>query len=865
MQRKRRHSPEEIDAALERARALYNTRPTAVLEAARDYALRRGWSIVPLPLAGTSESVGKKPTLKDWPKLHIMTEAQIDQHFLNRLVNVGGILGSPSNNLVDIDLDCPEAIDLSDHYLPPTGSVFGRASAPRSHRLYRYVGRAPTRAFRDPIDESTIVELRGDARGGEAGMQTVLPGSIHVLSGEWIEWEEDGEQLLIDYVRLHQHVMNLATGVLVVRYCPGVRTDAEFQQALAKADPRVKQRIELWRRWQQEIEDRGPDRQSYSKRPPPGEGPDKQPPPGADAAPPPTMHEVARVWTMLTHINSRPRNEAWLPIGGAIHDFSGWPEELRRALWDWWSRHMDPAPDKEKVFNEAEQEKAWVSFARDYDGPRATMGKIDHLARAGGWDGHTVKPLPEELAQLVPPTVEPPDEGMTKEEWAEIDRLARLPIWQYEKQRKDAAKSLGIRRELLDAMVEQARRRIYGDEEADNQQQGQALNFVEPEPWPKQVDGPELVRDIGQAIRHNVVLPPLYLFVLALWVIHTYLLDELKCTPRLIIGAATEGCGKSLLVDVLSYLVWRPLRTIGLTAAALFRSIDKYKPVVLLDEASRTFDAEHGAARDLLNLVIAILDAGFQPGRSIIRAVGEEHDVHEFFVYAPVCLAVFNKTKLPNTLITRSIHVPLKKKLRSERAVPFSLYHDVEPLQQLARKIRRWRDDNRERVRELLLARIERERADEGVVDDATLTNRLADKLRPLFAIAEATGYLPEAQYVAAELAKLEAVRSEAESDFLGVPLLADCRRIFDELNTDWLDETRLQIELHAMTDRPWPGLGLTGITKHKIAKLLGDFDIRPQRPRTPEGRRYGYARAQFEEAWARHLISPDTILEKTA
>src|SRR5262249_522907 len=161
-----------------------------------------------------------------------------------------------------------------------------------------------------------------------------------------------------------------------------------------------------------------------------------------------------------------------------------------------------------------------------------------------------------------------------------------------------------------------------------------------------------------------------------------------KCTPRLIIGAATEGCGKSTLVDVISYLVWRPLRTIGLTPAALFRAIDKYKCALLLDEASRTFDAAYSAAPDLLNLVIPILDVGFQPGRSIIRAVGEEHDVHEFFVYAPVCLAVFNKTKLPNTLVTRSIYVPLKKKLRSEQAVSFSLYHDVEPLQQLAQKIR---------------------------------------------------------------------------------------------------------------------------------------------------------------------------------
>ena len=59
------------------------------------------------------------------------------------------------------------------------------------------------------------------------------------------------------------------------------------------------------------------------------------------------------------------------PSGGAIHDFIGWPEELRRALWAKWSWDMDPAPDdEEKLFDEADQEKTWLSFARAYDGPR---------------------------------------------------------------------------------------------------------------------------------------------------------------------------------------------------------------------------------------------------------------------------------------------------------------------------------------------------------------------------------------------------------------------------------------------------------------------------------------------------------------
>jgi putative DNA primase/helicase len=866
MQRKQRLSPEEVDTALARAHALFNGRPTAVLEAARDYVLQRGWPIIPLPLSGNDRNAGKKPTLKDWPNLRITTEAHIDQHFLNRLVNVGGILGSPSNNLTDIDLDCQEAIDLADQYLPRTGSVFGRASKPRSHHLYLCTGVALTRAFRDPIDENMIVELRGDTRNGKPGMQTVLPGSIHVISGELIEWEEDGEQLLIDYVELHQHVMNLAMGVLVVRYCPGVRTDAEFQQALAKADPRVRKRLDWWKTWQQEVERVAPAKPAPS-RPQPSP---KQTPIVIDAAveqpalPPPTDHEVARLYTALTYTDSRDRDEIWLPFGGAIHDLAGWPEDLRRALWRWWSIHMDPAPEPEKKYNEADQEKTWASFARDYKAKRATKASIFKRAQKNGWDNCTLKPLPEELRVLVPPSVEVKATAAGDALMAAAERLFSMSFADRMLLRRKVAVDYGVTVGDLDRLLRIIEKSKEGDDGGDNLQ-GQALNFAEPEPWPKPVDGHELVGEIVRAIRHNVVLPSHYLFVSALWAIHTYMLDELKCTPRLIIGAATEGCGKSTLVDVLSYLVWRPLRTIGLTPAALFRAIDKYKPVLLLDEASRTFDAEHGAAHDLLNLVIAILDAGFQPGRSIIRAVGEEHEVHEFFVYSPVCRAVFNKTKLPNTLVTRSIHVPLKKKLKSERAVPFSLYHDVEPLQQLAQKIRRWCDDNRERACELLIARIEHERADDGTADDEALTNRLADKWRPLFAIAEATGYLPEAQDVAAELAKADAVRGEAESDFLGVPLLADCRHVFEMLKVDWISADRLEIELRQMDDRPWRGFGLLGITKHMIAKILSDFDIRPQRPRTPEGRQYAYARAQFEEAWARNLPSPDTILGEAA
>jgi hypothetical protein len=839
----------ELDEKIERACAMWKDDPTLVQNAARDY-IRRGWRPVPLPLTfkskGKDPDAGKGCNLSGWQDLCI-TEAQVEQYFSGTM-NVGIVLG---NGLDDVDLDCPEAIDLADKYLPPTNSIFGRASKPRSHREYQCDGVAPTHKFYDPLTGKMIVELRGDMKDGRPGAKTVFPPSIHVKSGERIAWVEDGERARVIYADLHRSVMRLAIGVLFARYYPDVAPDddAQLQQVLAKADPRISKCIA---QWQRELD--GMPRDKPASKPQQVGQPSF--PAGADAAaPPPTEHEVARIYTALTYIDSSDRNERWLPIGGAIYDLP-WREDLRRALWDWWSKGMDPT----EKFDEADQEKTWASFARDYQGNRATVGSIIYLAREGGWDDHTLKPLPDEIKALVPPPVEVPDEGITPEERAEIDRLARLPTWQYEKQRKDAAKKFQVRLEYLDGAVEQTRRRIFGDEEADNQQ-GQALNFVEPEPWPDPVDGYELVRDIGLAIRRHVVVAPDYLLTLALWVLHTYLLGELKCTPRLFIRAATEGSGKTLSMTLLRYLVWRPLKAINMSPAALFRAIDKYQPTALLDEASRTFAAEHGAARETLDAVIAILDAGFEPGDSVVRATGEDNDVRQFFVHCPVAFAVLKNTKLPRTLVSRSIYIPLKKKLKSEWAVPFSRYHDIEPLQELARKARRWRDDNRERVRELLIARIERERADAGTVNEAALFNRPADKWRPLFAIAEATGFLPEVQYVADQLTKLDAMREEDASDLIGVPLLADCKRIIEEQGIspiDWISPRQLAEQLNQMDERPWESMGRRGITPHKVVTTLAEFDIFTQRPSTREERKRGdhrgYQRAQFEEAWHRYL-----------
>ncbi len=78
------------------------------------------------------------------------------------------LLGEPSGGLLDVDVDCDEALRLR-KLLPTTSCKFGRKSKPESHFLYLVEGELPkTMKFTDP-DGQCLIELRS------TGAQTVFP------------------------------------------------------------------------------------------------------------------------------------------------------------------------------------------------------------------------------------------------------------------------------------------------------------------------------------------------------------------------------------------------------------------------------------------------------------------------------------------------------------------------------------------------------------------------------------------------------------------------------------------------------------------------------------------------------------------
>lgn len=150
-----------------------NSQPQSTADWARRYK-DRGWSPIPL------KHEDKAPESTAWQR-QSFADDQIDAVFTEGK-NIGLLLGPPSGNLIDVDLDCPETVRLAPHFLPETGLIFGRTSKPQSHYLYQADPSETIRRqlFQDP-DGTTLLEIRGD------GHQTMVPSSTHP-SGEPLAW-----------------------------------------------------------------------------------------------------------------------------------------------------------------------------------------------------------------------------------------------------------------------------------------------------------------------------------------------------------------------------------------------------------------------------------------------------------------------------------------------------------------------------------------------------------------------------------------------------------------------------------------------------------------------------------------------------
>jgi hypothetical protein len=96
------------------------------------------------------------------------------------------------------------------------------------------------------------------------------------------------------------------------------------------------------------------------------------------------------------------------------------------------------------------------------------------------------------------------------------------------------------------------------------------------EDWDIRTQTTALLEDLVRLMRRFVVCSDEELAAIALWVLHTHVLEAAEATPYLAITSAEKESGKTRLLETLDLVVARPWSTGGATPAVLVRKVDKH-------------------------------------------------------------------------------------------------------------------------------------------------------------------------------------------------------------------------------------------------------------------------------------------------
>lgn len=348
--------------------------------------------------------------------------------------------------------------------------------------------------------------------------------------------------------------------------------------------------------------------------------------------------------------------------------------------------------------------------------------------------------------------------------------------------------------------------------------------------------GAELLGEVRSFLCKFVAFPSGEAAVaVTLWAAHAHLFAAFDSTPRLALLSPEPGSGKSRTLEVLELLCPAPLMALSASPAAIFRTIEAAPPTLLLDEVDAIFGryGKDDSAEDLR----ALLNAGHRNGATIPRCVGPKHEVQKFPVFTPVALAGLGD--LPDTLMTRSVVIRMRRRRTDETVVPFR-HRDATP--------------DGHRLRDALADWCESVAGWVGNArPDLPVEDRPADVWEPLVAIADAAGgHWPSSARAACSSLAGEGASREAS---LGIRLLSDLRDVFD--NADHLATTTILEGLNGMDEAPWADLRGKALDARGLARRLRQYGIGSTKVRIGESTFKGYRREDLWDAWQRYCPTP--------
>jgi hypothetical protein len=252
----------------------------------------------------------------------------------------------------------------------------------------------------------------------------------------------------------------------------------------------------------------------------------------------------------------------------------------------------------------------------------------------------------------------------------------------------------------------------------------------------------------------------------------------------------------------------------------------------LFDEIDTVFGPKAKENEEVRGLLNAGHRRGAVAGRCVVH--GKTVVTEEIPAYAAVALAGLGW--LPDTIMSRSIVIHMRRRRTGDRIEPFRRRIHAVQGQAIRRLIEIWaRGQSNE---------IEWPELPPGVED------RDADVWEALIVVANmAGGDWPDRGRAAA--VALVAASKEAEPS-LGVRLLSDLRIVFG--NAEQMTTATILSALREMPEAPWNDIKGRPLDDRRLAGRLRQYGIKPRVVRIGGATPRGYRREDFFDSWKRYL-----------
>ncbi|HVD04278.1 MAG TPA: DUF3631 domain-containing protein [Candidatus Dormibacteraeota bacterium] len=319
----------------------------------------------------------------------------------------------------------------------------------------------------------------------------------------------------------------------------------------------------------------------------------------------------------------------------------------------------------------------------------------------------------------------------------------------------------------------------------------------------------------------------------ALWIAHTHRMDAWESTPRIAFLSPEPGSGKTRALEVTELLVPRPILAVNTTPAYLFRKVADPEglPVILYDEIDTLFGPKAKENEDVRGMLNAGHRKGAVAGRCVVR--GKTIETEELEAYCAAALAGLDD--LPDTLMSRSVVIRMRRRAPEEKVQPFRRRECEKEAAALRETLALWSQEFPTGAWPTM---------PDGVAD------RDADVWEALLVVADvAGGEWPDRARVSCVT---HVTLSKVAPPSLGVRLLADLRTVFGDRDQMFTGE--ILEALTAMDEAPWGDLRGKPLDARGLSRRLSKYGVDRHTVRVGALTGKGYSRADLADSWSRYV-----------